>query len=460
MNSAQSTVPSTVSATPADAICSIGFGSDLFTGGANEANTFGSGVLISTTQILTAAHVMPDQSSGGHTLPTDASTIARVARFRRKLDGTCPAGGVCVDYVQRDIVSYVIPNPAKDIALCTLSSPITHIAPIAIDTGTPATSNAIDMGGWGLDGATLFSGSRPNDCRTIVSTKTISGLINDANGFNAYFTFSGTNPGPNLYDSGGPVMRTVSSAWAVSGIILSADAAINLIQFAHDASFQIPGLYTAAASSSTFSRTSWIDPTDTYIDDLLPTADYSASTSIGYTQVSGKGAQHLSIIFIFNLNAITSPITGATLTMFVVNPTISTGIRVNRIRRTGLTTLANWNTYDGTNNWTTPGAGDASNDIYSDNQFDLTVPATSSASEAVYITHANLLAMIQAAKAGDGYLRLLISVPIAVALGSAFYSADALNTSVQPRLELTTTADTSTRIRSGTDGTRSYMRAR
>lgn len=147
MNSAQWSVPDTVSATPADAICSIGFGSDLVTGSGNEANVFGCGVLISTTQILTAAHVMPDQSAGTHAVPTDATSNARVVRFRRKTDGTCPATGLCTGYYQRNITSYTIPNPAKDIAICTLDRAVGHITPIAIDTGTPAVSDPIEMGG-------------------------------------------------------------------------------------------------------------------------------------------------------------------------------------------------------------------------------------------------------------------------------------------------------------------------
>lgn len=458
MNSAQWTVPDTVSATPADAICSIGFGSDLVTGSGNEANTFGCGVLISATQILTAAHIMPNQASGTYSVPTDSTKGARVVRFRRKTDGTCPATGLCTGYYQRNVVSYTIPNPAKDIAICTLDRAVGHITPIAIDTGTPAVSDAIEMGGWGLDGATLFSGSRPNDCRTILATKTISAISNDANGFNAYITISATNPGPNLYDSGAPIFRTINAAWAVCGIIVASDVAINLIQFAHDSSFQIPGLYTPGSGSTQNTSSTWVDPSfDTTILQSDPAANNSALTYVTAKYATGKGADDGRVILVFDLRSITAPITGAALTLFSTQTYATGTARTNRIRRTGVSALANWNTYDGTNNWTTAGASDTTNDIYSANQFDTVVPEAT-VSGPVYFTDASLLAMVQAAKADDGYLRIVIRLTTETQM--IWYSIDALNTSIQPRLELTTTADTSKRVRSDSDGTRSYMRSR
>lgn len=246
------------------------------------------------------------------------------------------------------------------------------------------------------------------------------------------------------------------------GIILSADVAINLIQFAHDSTFQIPGLYTPGSSDTQTTTTSWIDPTDTYIQSLGPTANNSAITTVYCEAHTGKGAQDTRIIFIFDMSAIKAPITGAVITLFTNSSNAADVIRINRIRRTGLTTAANWNTYDGTNNWATAGGDDTNSDIYSTNQFDITTAIIATPGTPFYISHASLLAMVQAAKAEDGILRIIIKSTNVTGgdLTTSCYSADALNTAVQPRLELTTTADTSQRVRSDSDGTRSYMRAR
>jgi hypothetical protein len=424
--------------TAADACCSLGFGSDLFTGSGSEANVFGCGILISPTQILTAMHVMPTPASDPYTtLPQDHSTTARVVRFRRKTDGTAPVDGTCAGSHQVYISGYRGSNLGADVALCDLATPVTHITPIEIDTGTPAVSDTTKLWGWGLDGSTLYSGSRPNDVREIAG-KTIASVTTGSAGLATALTWSGPNPGPNLYDSGGACLRDVGGGvYRLTGIITGDAGGIPLDQFRHDASLPIPGLYSPGTTPA--NPASWFFSNDTSIADNTPTLDNSAATTILVELVTGKGAHESRVVFAgFNLSSITA-VLGVSLVLTnaqAIPIAAGTTLKFSRIRRTGVTHLANWNTYDGTNNWGTAGAKNTSTDIYTTNQFTY-VMSELAVGASVTIEHASLLAMAQAAKAEDGILRLLIDKDDTV--GSAnFWSNDALLPGYRPRLVVTT----------------------
>lgn len=435
MNSAQSTTPDTASPTPADACCSLGFGSDLFTGSGSEANVFGCGILISPTQILTAMHVMPTPVSDPYTtLPQDASTTARVVRFRRKTDGTAPVDGTCAGSHQVYISGYQGSALGADVALCDLATPVTHITPIAVDTGTPAVSDTTKLWGWGLDGSTLYSGSRPNDVREIAG-KTIASVTTGSAGLATALTWSGPNPGPNLYDSGGACLRDVGSGvYKLTGIITGDSGGIPLDQFRHDASLPIPGLYSPGSTPA--NPATWFFSNDTTLDSALPTFDNSSTANLLVELVTGKGAHEDSIVFAgFNLSSVTA-VLGVSLVLTNASAATpipaGTTLRFSRIRRTGVTHLANWNTYDGTNNWGTAGAMNTTTDIYTTNQFTY-VMSELAVGASVTIEHASLLAMAQAAKADDGILRLLVDADSTVESAN-FWSNDALLPGYRPRL--------------------------
>lgn len=435
MNSAQWTIPSTGSPHNADAVCAIGAGHKLFTGSGDESNTFGNGTLISPTQLLSCMHIFPVQSSGYHTLAQGQSTEARVARYRRKTDGTAPAGGLCVNYHQVHITGYrAAPAPLQDMVICDLASPVTHIPPIPIDTGTPAPTDPLVLVGWGLDGATANQGALPLDAR-MIEGKTIGSVtgVPLVNGL----VWSGPNPGPNLHDSGGAVIRLVLGAWKLTGVIQSYSVGVAVEQFKHNEAFQLPGLYTPAPPEPVL-PSHWLQSDDTMIQLASPTFNHSASSSVQVHQIVGKESDTAKSVFVgFNTSGLTAPILGASLVLTVA--AINVGdrtIRVRRIRRSGVTHLANWNTYDGSAGWGTAGAENVSSDVYTDHEFTFVLPVSHPPNTPIVINHANLLAMLNAARLEDGVLRLLLEATDVSDAAAAFFSREYALPAFRPRLEV------------------------
>jgi hypothetical protein len=447
VNSAHATTPDTVSPTDADAVGAIVRG-DL-----TIADSHGNATLISTTQVLTAAHVLQSFpfSSGYHFLPTDSSASARYVYFRRKTNGTAPVGGNESDYHRVAIAGYRIPESGDDIALCDLATAVTHIPPIPIDNGAPAASDELVLVGWGLDGATIGAGSRPNDAR-MIETRTISTLTENSSSQATLIQWSGTNPGPNLYDSGGAVVRLVDEEWKLAGVIVSSPAGLAVEQFKNAEDFQIAGLYEGPAASPTPAAPSVATvfvPTDTKIDSDGPTANNSAGTQHQIYRSTSKGDVSTKAVLLFDLASLGCVPASAELRLTLAAAVADgdTIMRVRRIRRTGTTHLAAWNTYDGTNNWGTAGAANTTTDVFTDNEFTKTVSNGTAANVVVTFDEAQILAMVNAARSEDGVLRLLIEPTQTNGQRVVFHTADASETTYRPKLVIESECTAS--IRSG-----------
>jgi hypothetical protein len=437
MNGAQSAAPS---AAELDAVCALGFGSSLFTGSGDEANTFGCGTLISSSppKIITARHVMPYDTPGYHTLPQDQSTTARVTRWRIKADGSATgASGDCIDYQQIHIIGYRVPSSGADFVLADLASAPLHITPYDIDVGDPAVSDDIVIAGWGVDGATLGAGSRPNDCTKITGRTIQSMVLRDAFGNYGSMGWSGTNPGANLYYSGGAILRDIGGGvLRATGVITGTGAGELAEQFRHDSSLEIDGLYEPAGVVEV--PTTWVTPSfDTYLNQTNPTLDASGAGG-DVNAISGKGADVWKSVIAFDVSSV-SNVHSVALVVFATVGTAGT-MRVRRIRRTGLTALANWNTYDGTNSWGTAGAENTSTDVFTANQFTYAFAGTHSDRRQYRINGTELSAMVAAAKADGGILRLLFeSAAVDTFAGNLGYS-EYLIPGERPRLEIIQTA--------------------
>lgn len=443
MNSAHASTPSTATAHAADAVCAIGQGNHLFTGSGSEGTTFWNGTLIAEDQILTCLHAFPTSlhSAGYHELTTGNSANARVARFRRLTNGTVVGGGLCVGYHEVAITAILVPPDVDDICIAYLASDVTHIDPIDIDAGTPAVGNSVALVGWGLDGASVGVGSYPNDARMIdpdgPSPRTVASVDTDAYGLVAALYHSGVSPGPNLYDSGGAFIRIVGSTWKLAGVITWVSRAVAVEQYKHTEEFQLPGLYTPGAADPP-TPAEWSQSNDTYIDSANATADNSASEGLIAAAEAGKSTYDQKIIFAgFDLSGVSGDITRVQLVLAAAPVTLPGSFRFRRIRRTGVTHLANWNTYDGTNNWGTAGANNTTSDVYTANQFTKTVSAGGTETIIDSEDHAGLLAMATDAIAEDGILRLLIESTLTDGSGIGPPSLEAVQMAQRPRLIVT-----------------------
>lgn len=434
MNSAQWTIPDTVSPHAADAVCAIGSGDKLFTGSGDEGNTFGNGPLIGPTQLLSVLHVMPFQSSGYHSLPLDHSASARVARFRRKLDGTVVGGGVCVNYFEVPISGYRVSNPAGDVVLCDLVTPVSHIPPMAVDTGTPAVGNDLVLVGWGRDGAAAEGGTQPQDAR-MIETRTIAAANNGENGLVAQILWSGVNPGPNLFDSGGALVRLVGGVWKATGVISTYSAGSAIAWYRNNASLQIPGLYTPSTAPPPDPST-WLRSNDTSIDIATPAGDFSGISTTSVYWRSGKQAGRQKTILcgydLAGLPRVTAARLVLNLPTGVAGPT---NLLVRRLRR-AVTNLANWNTYDGVNAWGTVGAADPATDYYATGELNFAIAATVQPGSDLIIEDPLLLAMAQAAQIDGVPLRLMLESPTIDTVIMSPASMEYANPVVRPRLEM------------------------
>lgn len=447
MNSTHVSTPDTASPHWADAVCAIGIGSELFTGSGNEQKTYWNGTLISPTKILTCAHAFGDQSAGYHALAQGQVAGARICRFRRLTNGTFVGGAVCVGYHQIAITGYTVPPDAQDIAVADLATPVTHITPIGVYTGSPAAAQDVEPVGWGLDGATIGAGSWPGDARMIdtagPSPRTCAAAYTNEFGRVHSMGLSGTIPGPNQYDSGAPWMIPVSGTRYVAGVFSSAGVAVAVEQYKNTPGFGelLPGIYTPGSVDPP-NPSFWITSNDTYMQESLPTADYSTQTQIVCYAETGKTTDTDKMVFAgFSLASVVGTIIRVQL---ILIGTVNIGdlvARFRRIRRTGVTHLANWNTYDGTNNWGTAGANNTTTDVYTTNQFTHTFDGPSAEDTEFVVDsedHPELLAMVNAARIDDGVLRLLIESTQTDAAALTAYSVDHVIQGGRARLVVTT----------------------
>jgi hypothetical protein len=435
MNGAQAVGPS---GTELDAIGAIGFGQDLVNGSGNEGNYFGSSGLVREANgdifLWAARHSMPYSTPGWHILPLDTSTTARILRLRRLLDGgVTTASGDATDYQQIYITRYLVPASGADFVKCELASVPAHITPYDIDTGSPALSDGIVFAGWGLDGASLGTGNRPHDCRKITGRTIQSMVLRDAFGNHGSMGWSGTNPGANFADSGGLILRDIGGGvLRATGVITGTGAGELVEQFRHDSSFPINGLYEPAGVIQV--PTTWIQPLfDTAINQAAPTANNSAAGG-DVNAISGKGADVFKAIMAFDVSSITN-IQAVSLVVFVTVGAAG-NVLIRRIRRQGLSSLANWNTYDGSSGWGTAGANNTTSDVYTANQFNFAFAGTHTDRRQYTIGGADLAAMVAAAKADDGILRLVFESAAVDTLGCNLGYSEYLIPGERPRLEV------------------------
>jgi hypothetical protein len=434
----------------ADAVCGIGSGPKLTIGSGDENNTFGCGTLIDNTTIMCALHTMNSTgpwNPGYHALPTDpADPLSRVARFRRKTNGTDPAGGVVVDYHQVMISGYRVCTPTQDIAIAYLAEPVTHIAPVSVvNDYTLAATNPVTLVGWGLDGTTLGAGSLPGDARLI------DGTIDSIGGTGGENLVTAGPLSANLYDSGAGVFKEVGGVWRLVAVVYSVNGATGqavattLRQFEHTTSFQIPGLYSNIGESGE-SPTGWFFSDDTTIDSSIPTADNSlvATLLLKYTPEDKEPEIFNDQIFAgFDFSSLgRQEIAGASLfyTLGSAN-SIPFLTRFARIRRTGTTHLANWDTFNGTTPWTTAGAENTTTDVYTPS-FDYNIPVAAADTEHE-INDAELLQAVLAAQQEDSILRLKWESLVQDDNSLLVHSREALLLAHRPRLVLTFVADRS-----------------
>lgn len=440
MNSAQATAPV---GTEWDACAALGRGDKLFLGSGDEDNTHGGAALYAPTKALTARHNLPmppgGYTSGYHSLPQDNSSGALVARFRRLLGGTAPGGGGYASYYHVRVLGYRLPSSSSDVAELYLAEPVTHITPFDLDLGTPANGDGLRMAGWGKDGAAPDTGSRPLDARAILGKTVLATYAGGDPALVGAIALSGTNPGPNMFDSGSPCLRDVGGGvYKLTGVVTSYARVETIDQFRHDPTFQLDGLYSPEPEPPPLPLT-WISPAfDTGLSVEAPTADLSTATTLTVNAITGKATQNQKAVLAFDVSAGAEPI-GATLNLTIigVNGTVDSQIRIRRIRRAGLSALANWNTYDGTNNWGTGGAENTTSDVYTANQITPAAISLSTPADTVYqIGGSDMLAMVAAARADDGILRLLIESTIDADAAVPFYSADYSLPAFRPYMEL------------------------
>ena len=444
MNGAIATYPNTDPSHWADAVCAIGTGPKLTTGSGDENNTFGCGTLITTNVIMVALHSMPYglQASGSYyqsgyvdieTNLTDPNS--RAVRFRRKADGTDPCGGVVVDYWQTKITGYWVPSPVRDIAYAYLATavPAAVATPLEISASCTAGDTCI-VAGWGLNGSTINTGTLPGDCG-LISGRTVGTV--GSNGF--IFDATGPDFDINVYDSGGACVKDFSGTKKLIGVIGGSQDIVRLAYYQSDPTFQIPGFYIPGTPPAGFDvPTSWVLPElDTFLELNTPTSNFSTEAILNIGETTGKGANNYCAILTFDVSGIT-PI-AASLKFFHTGLVSSASdIRVRRLRRT-VTSLANWNTYNGSAAWTTAGGFDTTNDVFTANQFTVSLGAPAGADEEASLGGSELLAMVELAKADDGILRLHLS-GVTPDLLTSFHSSEASEAGVRPYLELTTVA--------------------
>lgn len=461
MNGDYAQSPSGSPTDPYDAVCAIGIGANIRDGGLNEGATFANATLISPTQLLTVLHVMPTglpqnadtaYGSGYTILPAETDQKSRIARFRRKTDGSVGSSGLAADYHQVRISGFrASKNIAGDsLVICDLETPVTHIAPISTAAvwANISPADPIIIAGWGLDGNTLGGGTRPLDVRYIdIRTIFAIGTLPYP-----YLSWDGADLTVNIYDSGGPVLIDDDGTLIIIGCVSSVTLATPTLGYQHDASLQIPGFYSPGVSIVDESGTSAIVRSDDGgMFDQVPTQSYAALESIDLafidetSMIDEPGRIDLVFVGFAVANAVNLAL--ARLQLYVSSPPLvgsgfsyspsDVTIRVRRIIRAGVTDACNWNTYDGVNAWGTAGANNLVSDVSDATDFTFVVPSSAVVGERIEVSHANLLQMVTDAKDAGEPLRLLLSIQTANGRIS-FYTNDAsgLNEGLRPGLLL------------------------
>jgi hypothetical protein len=221
----------------------------------------------------------------------------------------------------------------------------------------------------------------------------------------------------------------------VTGVITSYGFVECIEQFKHDPSFQLDGLYTPSANPPP-NPSNWFEPEfDTEIDYEQPTADKSAGETLTAALETGKATITKKMVLAFDVGGDLAPIAATLVLNLLTTPAIDADIRLRRIVRAGLSDLANWNTYDGTNNWGTAGAENTSSDVTTTDQQTITVADDAPPGLSIEFGGASMLAMVAAARAGDGILRLLVEC-LTDPVGVDVASMEAAIPGDRPRLEL------------------------
>lgn len=148
---------------------------------------------------------------------------------------------------------------------------------------------------------------------------------------------------------------------------------------------------------------------DVHIRENAPTTNYDG---VDMTVDNGSsGSEENALIRFTGLSNITGPVTvsDATLELWLVQSGAASGRSIiveSCIRAWGETT-ATWNTYDGTNNWTTAGALSAGNDIGASALADVATPETPTGEYRSFTSAAfiqDVEDIINGARSNDGWM--------------------------------------------------------
>jgi secreted trypsin-like serine protease len=154
-----------------------------------------SAALISPTWIITAGHCFHDKNrvrvSGAVPYPT-------LAKMNTVNVGVVPGEGRWVTYVKQ--------SPVNDIALAKLSSPVTDVRPLGLNTSPPAVNQLLTIAGWGATTSINPVPSTQLDLG-VVKIRSVTGYTVLVGGYSPAADTSAC-----AYDSGAPYFRTSTTA--------------------------------------------------------------------------------------------------------------------------------------------------------------------------------------------------------------------------------------------------------
>ena len=181
----------------------------------------------------------------------------------------------------------------------------------------------------------------------------------------------------------------------------------------------------------TFSPHSTQKPT--WINQAAPTTAHFDDATVHMGEEASSGTSTSNGLIAFDLSSLAGTVTGATLTFAQPHDTggsfvaLDRTIRVFRCKR-AWTTGATWQKYDGTNNWTTAGGINSTNDYDATNFFDFDMP-DNLGTDVEVVDDAGLIALVQDAIDNRSGLLSLICFGLFAGLGGteewlSFFSAN------------------------------------